>query len=89
MERITQKDLENRVQRLNELKGYPIEPYTQDVNGKHRANANNYHLSGAYGGVKLVQMCETGGCRDISTGGYGTKRELYNIINSMINVIKD
>lgn len=48
--RITEKDLRNMCERIND----------------------------AYGGVCLHQMCnESGGVRTVSTGGYSTKRELY------------
>lgn len=71
--RITQSDLESLVDRINKATDSPTEPYT---GGK--GNVGNYHLSYAYGGVKLYRMDNgRGGVRTISTGGYGTKRELY------------
>lgn len=83
--RITQHDLEGSVQRLNELTGNPIAPYTGE-NGKYKANIGNYHLDYAYGGVKLVRMqSEDGSITTISAGGYVTKRDLYNQIHTLIN----
>lgn len=78
MERITQKDLENVVARINSVTKSPSETVTKK--GKLFSwNINNYHLDYAYGGVKLVRTCNKhGGISTISTGGFGTKRELYN-----------
>ncbi len=78
MERITQKDLEYLVKRINEVTGSPIS--TGGVNsGKYTCNIGNYHLDYAHGGVKLVRIVNEGGdITVISTGGFGTKRELYN-----------
>lgn len=69
---VTKKDLEYLVDRINRDANTPIQPYIDGI-----VQPGNYHLSWAYGGVKLVQICnEGGGERDI-TSGYGTKRELY------------
>lgn len=82
--RITQKDLEQAVKHLNERKGYATEYATKLADDKYITNINHYHLDYAYSGVKLVQtMSQGGGIRTISTGGYGTKRELYNFIQGM------
>ena len=75
--RITEKDLQYLVSRMNEITGQPAEQYTQDEAGKFRSNIGNYHLSFAYGGVTLHQMVNDGG--GVTTplgGGYFTKREL-------------
>lgn len=88
MQRITDKDLDKAVERLNKAKGTPIATWTRDNEGKSKANIGNYYVEGAYGGVKLVQVeGEGGSIRVISQGGYGTKRELYNIIHSMLQVL--
>lgn len=79
--RITQKDLEWLVKIINNRAKSPQEPY----NEARQANIGNYHLDYAYGGVKLVRMCnEHGGIRTISSGGYGTKRELYNWMEAFL-----
>jgi len=76
--RITQKDLENLVERINKKTGHATEPYSSE-GGKFTANIGTYLLDYAYGGVKLVQLVsEGGGITVISSGGYGTKRDLYN-----------
>ena len=88
MERITQAMLERKVAYLNELTGNPKEPYTRNESGQFKANRGNYHLSGAYGGWQLNQMCnEGGGCKDIFYVGYVPKRELFNLIAAYINGI--
>ena len=80
MKRITQKDLQSLCDNINRKTGNALKPYEYTDKGSV-ANAGCYHLSSAYGGVKLVQMCNSGGGeRDISTLGYCTKRELYNWI---------
>ena len=84
MERITQSDLECLVDRINKATGSPATPYTRDGDKAH-ANIGNYHLDYAYGGVKLHHMDnERGGVETISTGGFGTKRELYNWMGAFL-----
>ena len=93
MERITNKDLERLLVAINTMTGNAKEPYSKQTvasplgvpQEKYVANAGNYHIDAAYGGVKLVQMCEGGGVRTISPGGYGTKRELYNYMQAYIS----
>jgi len=77
MERITTKDLEAIVVRLNTITCNPQEPYLRDTNGRLRPNAGNYSLDQAYGGNKLVQMLDGGGSRDVSTIGYASKRAIF------------
>lgn len=84
MYRITQKDLEILTKRINESTDSPLEPYTKKDNSI-KVNVGNYHLDYAYGGVKLVRMVnEGGGITNISTTGYGTKRELYNWMQAFL-----
>ena len=88
MERITKKDLESRISYLNRITGNANETYTKQDDGTFRANIGNYYLSGAYGGVKLEQICsDGGGCSDVSRQGFGTKRALYDWINAYIDGI--
>ena len=84
MDRITQKNLEIYVDRINQATNSPMAAYTKK-DGKFTANIGNYHLDYAYGGAKLVRMCnEGGGISTISTGGYGTKRELYEWMRAFL-----
>ena len=77
--RITNKDLETVCNRINQITGMPEAPYSKDDQGRLVANVGNYHIDGAYSGVKLMQMVnESGGVSDTLHCGYCTKRELYN-----------
>ena len=83
MDRITQKDLEYQIDRINEVTSSPMASYTK--NGKLKSNVGNYHLDYAYGGVKLSRMVnENGGIVNISRNGYGTKKELYNWMQAFL-----
>ena len=90
MNRITQKDLEYLVKRINEVTDSPLSSYTRNgKKGKREvgftANIGNYHLDYAYGGVKLGRMVsEGGGVTNISDMGFGTKRELYNWMRAFL-----
>lgn len=94
MERITQKDLEYLVKRINEVTDSPTEPYTRNekeddregrINVGFTANIGNYHLDYAYGGVKLVRMVnDGGGIEEISRDGFGTKRQLYSWLQAFL-----
>lgn len=86
--RITNADIQAVVARINRETGQPETPYKR-VNGKLVGQVGNYHTDSAYGGIKLVQMAsEGGGIRVISNGGYGTKRELYNEMQSFLRGIE-
>lgn len=77
--RITEKQIEVSIDRLNVLTGNPSKPYS-----RNKANIGNYHLSCAYGGYALHQMInDCGGVNDIFNG-YKTKRELFNLIHAFI-----
>ena len=70
--RITDRDLQNLVDRLNNA----------------TKKRNNYLLDHAYGGVKLAKTVPPStGQTDISRGGYGTKKELYYSILLTLNVL--
>lgn len=92
MERITQKNLEHLVDRINEVTGSPLDYCVRcsglngtQINQPFKASVGHYHLDYAYGGVKLVRMVnEGGGISVISTDGYGTKRELYNWLQAFL-----
>jgi len=86
MERITQKDLEYLVKRINEVTNSTQASYSPVNRGKGlKANIGNYHLSYAYGGVQLVRMVnEAGGIETISRPCHVPKRELYNWMRAFI-----
>lgn len=86
MDRITNRDLQGVVNRLNRMTGNPLEPWTRDDAGKLRANIGNFHISGAYGGVQLHQMMsDGGGVRTVLSTGYCSKRELYHAIHNFLD----
>jgi len=88
MQRITRKDLEWAVNRLNRITGNQAEPYRGE-HGKWFANIGNFHISGAYGGVSLHQMVnDAGGVRDIFGQGPVPMRELYNLIHAYLRGIE-
>lgn len=83
MQRVTEKQLQSIVDRINRITGSPMEPWT---NGK--ANIGNYHLSHAYGGVCLHRMSTNGGgvSSPLSTG-HIPKRELAGLLYAFISGI--
>lgn len=85
-DRVTNKQLEALCEQINQLHGVPNEPYKSDrgEDGRLVANAGTVYVAGAYGGVRLEQMCKGGGSRDLLSSGYGTKRELFNAMHSYI-----
>lgn len=77
MNRITQKDLESVLSRINKVKGFGDKP--------KYSTPNSYGLDGAYGGWKLVQYVnDKGGERNI-THGYLPKKELYYQMQAYLN----
>lgn len=91
MTRITDRDLEGMVKRLNTLTKMPLTSYSIGADGHYVSNAGNYHLDRAYGGVKLVRMSLTPGCSGVSEPiymGYTTKRDCYARIYAFIRGIE-
>lgn len=84
MNRITEKDLQATVDRINRVTGSPTEGYTKDGN-KFTANVGHYHLSFAYGGVSLHRMGNIhGGISDVFRCGHTTKRDLYERMHAFL-----
>jgi len=84
--RITKKDLDCVVNRINSITSSPATSYTKDNNGNFNANIGNYHLSGAYGGYALHRMFnEGGGIEDVFQIGYAPKKELFGLMQAFIN----
>jgi hypothetical protein len=73
--RITQRDLERAVAKLNVLTANSITAYTRKDND-YKANIGNYHIDYGYNRVSLVQIVNTGGGVSVILPG-GTKAELY------------
>ena len=81
--RITEKDLQNILDRINDATGQITEGYPRQDDGTLKCNVGTYVLDWAYGGVRLSQlMNESGGERDIT--GRGTKRETYGNMRAFL-----
>jgi len=86
---ITQKHLDALCERLNEATENPLATYTKSEEGKFTANIGNYHLSGAYGGWALYQICnEGGGVHDIFSAGHITKPKLWDLMHAYLKGIR-
>lgn len=81
--RITDKDLEAVVRRLNIETGSPVESYVKDETGKFRSQPGNYHLDYAYGGVAVDRMVGTSGGVTVVIER-GTKRETYEKLHAFL-----
>ena len=80
MNRITQSQLQGKIDLLNELTGNPLNRFEM-VDGKYRSQIGNHYLSMQNGGYALYRIVnEGGGINDIFSRGHGTKRELYGMI---------
>ena len=86
--RITEKQLQAVVDRLNRLTGSPAVPYTKEGD-RYVAQIGCYHLSHAYGGVCLHRMFNDGGgvTSPLSTG-HVSKRELLGLLHAFVNGIE-
>lgn len=81
---ITQKDLESLVKKLNQAKKYTaVRTVGRYKNGNYKSS-KGFHLSYAYGGVKLVFSKKDSSAEYDITRGYGTKRELYEKMQGML-----
>ena len=79
MQRITEKDLQGLIDRINIATGMPVEKHRKTATGWAH-NPGNYHLSGAYGGVNLCRTSlkpDCSGTSDVFPYGHIPKRELY------------
>ncbi len=81
MNRITDKNLQAVVDRINRTTGSPM-AYRGDDGV---IAVGHYTLSGAYGGVSLHRICNTsGGCSDVFGCGHIPKRALYDLMHAWI-----
>lgn len=81
MKRITDKDLNDIVQSINEATGHP---HGARHEGKRVAGA--YMLDQAYGGNKLMRVCPNGrGIENpIGCAGFDTKRKCLELMTSFL-----
>ena len=83
--RITEKDLNILVARLNELTGSPTTYFGED----RKTNIDHFCLDYAYSGVQLQRVCNhSGGVSTFFNTGYTTKKDLYNLIHAFIDGYK-
>lgn len=84
-DRITVKQLEHLVTRINDALGVPDKMYSgRDAKGDLVANENACYLQGVYGGYKIEQMCKSGGSRDLFRMGTTSKRELWALCQAYL-----
>ena len=78
MNRITNKDVDFQLERLNKLTNNPTEYWTDN-----KANIGNIHTRGEYGYTSIMQTVnEGGGVTDLASGL--TKREAYQWLRAAI-----
>lgn len=88
MIRVTEKDLEAVVRRINEITQSPMVSYIKDSTGKLVCQVGNYHLDYAYGGVALHRtLTKEGGIKDVLLCGYVPKAELHKLMQAFIEGI--
>jgi hypothetical protein len=79
-------NLRGVVRVINTRTNSPQEPHGQDADGKYKGNAGCYHLDGAYGGWKLLRICDDGhGCTEALSTGYVSKRELWEAMRAFLD----
>ncbi len=84
--RVSIKDLESIVERINRITDSPLTSYVKSKDGKYTAQIGNYHLDGAYGGYALHRMHnEGGGIEDVLRVGHVSKPELQRLLFAFIN----
>lgn len=92
MNRVTEKDLQAIVDRINRMMGTPMAPYVPRSNpdiGGLVAQIGNFHLDHAYGGVALHQtLNDGGGVCDVLQSGHVPKRELQTAMFAFIRGIE-
>tara|TARA_R110002012_G_C11517080_1_gene599048 strand:- start:193 stop:468 length:276 start_codon:yes stop_codon:yes gene_type:complete len=89
MARITIRQLENLVERLNKKTNSPLTSYTRTSDGQLKPNANHYYIAQAYGGTKLEQMCQGGGSHNPLSMGFVSKRECFQLVDAYLRGMED
>jgi len=67
--RVTKKDLQNVLNRINDCLGLPREPHYRDANGNWIVNVGTFTLCNApvYGGWRLERMHKSGGVSTVTS----------------------
>jgi hypothetical protein len=82
--RITTKQLESRVETLNDLFGLPPDPYgPRGEDGRPTINVGTFVLDLNGSGSRLCQMVEGGGMRDLTLRN--PARQTYDAIGAFID----
>jgi hypothetical protein len=81
--KITKRDIEAVVERINRVTNSPLTPYTRRE-GRLIANIGNYHLDSAYGGYSLHRMNNEAGGIESIIPGYHSKRDIYNRMQAFV-----
>lgn len=83
--RITDKVLEAKIDKLNDMTGSPTSYATRKADGATVTNPGHFHLDHAYGGVSLHRtMNGAGGIEDVFRCGHVMKRELAGLIDAYL-----
>ena len=81
MNRITNKDIDFQLERLNKLTNNPTSTWENS-----KCAIGNIHTIGQYGYTTIMQTVnESGGCKDLASGL--TKREAYQWLRAAISGI--
>lgn len=90
MGRITQKDLENLVNRINVETGNNVCSHTKNADGTYTANVGTYLIDYAYGGVTMYKVTNAGGgVSEVFGSGHMTKSSLYNHMRAFIAGVEE
>lgn len=87
-QRITQKDLQAVVDRINRETNNPQTTWIKE-DGKNKSQYGNYHIDSAYSGYQLVRVVNPhGGVENVLNCGFVSKRELYDLMHAYIQGIE-
>lgn len=82
--RITEKDLQCVVDRINRITNNPLATYKR-TNGKLEAQKGNYHIDHGFKGYSLSRVSNIGGgTSDILGNGHKSKQELFYLMQAFI-----
>ena len=90
MDRVTNKQLENQLDIINQITNGSTAAHTfgPDKNApRWRAIPGAYAIDQSYGGVKLVRYSNEGGGQSEITPYRLSKRELYYVMQGIINTL--
>ena len=89
MYRVTLKNLEAKVEHLNQLTNAPTTYSTKQDDGTYTTNLGNFHLYQAYGGVELHRVVnDGGGVTCPAWEGCLSKREASALLSAFIRGIE-